>query len=256
MLEILYHDEHLVAINKPSGLLVHRSPIDKNETEFALQLVRDQIGRYVYPVHRLDKPTSGVLIFALNKEMANAMREVFVSRASSKEYIAIVRGYVDESGVIDYPLKEQLDKMTDKKVDPNKEPQEAVTYFERLATVELSYPVSRYKVARYSLVKLFPKTGRKHQLRRHMKHIFHPIVGDTTHGRGEHNKLFREKLDCHRLLLHASALSFIHPLSKESIRIEAEVDEVLQRLLKQLEWDDVFSVKSFVTIQHPTPIEI
>ena len=239
MLEILYQDEHLVAINKPTGLLVHRSPIDKNETEFALQLVRDQIGQYVYPIHRLDKPTSGVLLFALSKEMAKAMSDIFKSRQSVKEYIAIVRGYIDESGIIDYPLKEQLDKMTDKKVNQDKEAQEAVTHFERLGTVELPYAVSRYKVARYSLVKLFPKTGRKHQLRRHMKHFFHPIVGDTTHGRGEHNKLFREKFDCHRLLLHASSISFTHPLTKKSLRIEARTDKIFKSLFKHFNWDGI-----------------
>ena len=238
MLEILYQDEHLVAVNKPSGLLVHRSMIDKTETEFALQLVRDQIGQYVYPVHRLDKPTSGVLVFALTKEMAKAMSELFKSRESHKEYIAIVRGYIDESGTIDYPLKEQFDKMTDSKVQTDKEPQEAVTEFKCLSSVELPYPVSRYKVARYSLVKLFPKTGRKHQLRRHMKHLFHPIVGDTTHGRGEHNKLFREKFDCHRLLLHASAISFVHPLSKQQMRIEAKIDEVFESLFLKFGWND------------------
>jgi tRNA pseudouridine65 synthase len=232
MLEILFQDEHLVAINKPSGLLVHRSMIDKTETEFALQLVRDQIGQYVYPIHRLDKPTSGVLVFALSKEMAKAMSELFKSRETQKEYIAIVRGYIDESGVIDYPLKEQLDKMTDKKANQDKAPQEAVTEFQKLATVELPYAVSRYKVARYSLVRLLPRTGRKHQLRRHMKHLFHPIVGDTTHGRGEHNKLFREKFECHRLLLHASKISFTHPLTKERVCITAKRDEVFERLFK------------------------
>jgi len=237
MLEILYRDAYMVAVNKPSGLLVHRSMIDKSETEFALQLVRDQIGQYVYPVHRLDKPTSGVLLFALSKEVARAMSEQFQSHQSTKEYLAVVRGYIAPSGHIDYPLKEQLDKMTDAKAQQSKPAQEAVSDFVRLATVELPYPVSRYKTARYSLVRLFPKTGRKHQLRRHMKHLLHPIVGDTTHGRGEHNKLFREKFHVHRLLLHASALSFTHPQSGESIRIEATVDEVFQSVLKHFGWE-------------------
>ncbi len=238
MLEILYHDAHLVAVNKPSGLLVHRSMIDKSETEFALQSVRDQIGQYVYPVHRLDKPTSGVLLFALSKETARAMSEQFQShQRTTKEYLAVVRGYTAVQGCIDYPLKEQLDKMTDAKAQQNKAAQEAVSDFVRLATVELPYPVSRYKTARYSLVRLFPKTGRKHQLRRHMKHLLHPIIGDTTHGRGEHNQLFRDKFQVHRLLLHASALSFTHPQSKESIRIEATVDEVFQSVLKHFGWE-------------------
>jgi len=239
LLEILYQDEYLVAVNKPSGLLVHRSPIDKHETKFALQLVRDQIGQYVYPVHRLDKPTSGVLIFALNSDITQAMSDLFRSHEVQKEYIAVVRGYTREEELIDYPLKQMLDTKEQKRQGITKEAQEAQTYYERLATVELPYAVSRYPVARYSLVKLLPKTGRKHQLRRHMKHIFHPIVGDTKHGRGEHNKLFREKFDCHRLLLHSHRITFNHPISKEKVVIEAEIDTVFKELFKVFKWEAI-----------------
>jgi len=148
MLDILYKDEYLVAINKPSGLLVHKSPIDRHETQFALQLVRDQIGQYVYPIHRLDKPTSGVLLFALTSEMAQTMSLLFRSHEVTKEYIAIVRGYTQEEELIDYPLKQMLDTKEQKKLGITKEAQEAQTYYECLATVELPYPVSRYPVAR------------------------------------------------------------------------------------------------------------
>ena len=238
-LEILYQDEYLVAINKPSGLLVHKSPIDKHETQFALQLVRDQIGQYVYPIHRLDKPTSGVLLFALNAQMAQTMSLLFRSSKVHKEYIAVVRGFTEDESLIDYPLKQMLDTKEQKKKGITKEVQEAQTAYERLATVELPFPVSRYPVARYSLVKLFPKTGRKHQLRRHMKHIFHPIVGDTKHGRGEHNTLFREKYECHRLLLHSNRVSFNHPIRKEKLVIDATLDDTWQRLLKGFGWEKV-----------------
>ena len=236
-LEILYQDEYLVAINKPSGLLVHKSPIDKHETRFALQEVRDQIGQYVYPVHRLDKPTSGVLLFALNSEMAKIMSQLFRDNQIEKEYIAIVRGYPDLEAEIDHPLKQMLDTKEQKKQGITKEEQEAVTLYERLATVELPYAVSRYPVARYALVRLRPKSGRKHQLRRHMKHIFHPIVGDTKHGRGEHNNLFREKFDCHRLLLHCTQLSFMHPLTKEKIVLEAKIDPMFEKLFQTFNWE-------------------
>ena len=231
MLEILYQDDYLVAINKPSGLLVHKSPIDKRETRFALQEVRDQIGQWVYPVHRLDKPTSGVLIFALSSEVAKLLSEQFREHTIQKEYLAVVRGYTKEEELIDYDLKVILDKKADKDRSDNKEPQSAQTYYERLGTVELPFPVSRYPVARYSLLRLLPKTGRKHQLRRHAKHILHPIVGDTKYGRNEHNRLFREKFDCHRLLLHASSLRLVHPISAEEMVIEAGVDEVFGRVL-------------------------
>lgn len=238
-LEILYQDEYLVAINKPSGLLVHKSPIDKHETRFALQLVRDQIGKYVYPIHRLDKPTSGVLLFALSAEMAQTMSLLFRSSQVHKEYIAIVRGFTEDTSLIDYPLKQMLDTKEQKLQGITKEAQEAQTQFQRMATVELPFPVSRYPVARYSLIKLFPKTGRKHQLRRHMKHIFHPIVGDTKHGRGEHNKLFREKYECHRLLLHSNKISFTHPICKETLVINASLDRTWLRLFRDFGWEKI-----------------
>ena len=238
-LEILYQDDCIVAINKPSGLLVHKSPIDRHETQFALQMVRDQIGQYVYPIHRLDKPTSGVLLFALSAEILKMMFLLFRSRDVQKEYIAIVRGYTHEEDLIDYPLKQMLDTKEQKKLGITKEAQEAQTHYECLATVELPYAVSHYPVARYSLVKLLPKTGRKHQLRRHMKHIFHPIVGDTKHGRGEHNQLFREKFECHRLLLHSHRVSFVHPITKESVEIEASVDNTFDGLFKIFGWDSI-----------------
>jgi tRNA pseudouridine65 synthase len=241
-LDILYQDAYLVAINKPSGLLVHKSPIDKHETRFALQEVRDQIGQYVYPIHRLDKPTSGVLIFALSKEVAQLMSDAFRENEIQKEYVAIVRGYTDERDHVDHALKQMLDTKEEKKLGITKEEQEAQTSYERLGTVELPFPVSRYPVARYSLVKLFPHTGRKHQLRRHMKHIFHPIVGDTKHGRGEHNKLFREKFDMHRLLLHAHKIRFEHPISKESIEVHAPFDLEFTKLIKTFSWDGIIQI--------------
>ena len=220
-LEILYHDAHLVAINKPSGLLVHRSLIDRYETRFAIQLTRDQIGQKVYPVHRLDKPTSGVLLFALDSDTARLLMEQFTAGLVQKTYLAVVRGHTAESGIIDYPLKEELDKIADADADQDKPAQEAVTHYRRLAMTELPYPVGRYATARYSLLELQPKTGRKHQLRRHLKHIFHPIVGDTSHGDGKHNALFREQFACHRLLLHAASLHLQHPHKLSDLRIDA-----------------------------------
>ena len=213
-------------------MLVHKSPIDKKEKIFALQLVRDMVGQYVYPVHRLDKPTSGVLVFALSSDIASRLSKEFMAGNVQKEYLAVVRGYIQEMDTIDYPLKVLLDKKSDRDRRNIQESQEAVTNYKRLAKVELPYPVSRYPVARYSLVKLLPKTGRKHQLRRHLKHIFHPIVGDTKYGRGEHNKLFREKFDCHRLLLHASKIEFTHPITKKRVVIEAELDESFTKIVK------------------------
>ena len=230
-LEIIYRDEYYIAINKPSGLLVHKSMIDRHEIYFAMKILRDQIGQWVYPIHRLDKPTSGVLLFALDSESARLMSEEFKAKNIEKKYIAVVRGYIDEEGFIDYPLSVKLDKIADKQAS-QKEPEEAQTSFVRLATVELNHLVGRYDTARYSLVELSPKTGRKHQLRRHMKHLSHHILGDTKYGRGEHNTMVREYYNCHRLMLHASTLKFHHPYTKKDILLEAAFDATWQSFKK------------------------
>jgi tRNA pseudouridine65 synthase len=233
-MEILYLDDYLVAVNKPAGLLVHRSDIDRHETQFAMQLVRDQLGRRVYPVHRLDKPTSGVLVFALSADVARLMMPVLMNGAVIKTYRAVVRGHTPERGLIDYPLVEQYDKMTDAKANKDKAPQPAVTAYERLGTVELPYAVGRYPTARYSLLGVAPKTGRKHQIRRHMKHIFHPIIGDTTHGDGRHNQFFREHFHCHRLLLACTGMAFLHPVTGAMLDIQALLDDEFRRILTAL----------------------
>lgn len=237
-MEILYQDEHLVAVNKPAGLLVHRSMIDRHETQFALQLVRDQLGRRVYPVHRLDKPTAGVLLFAMSAEVARQMMDVLMAGGVGKTYLAVVRGHTNERGNIDYPLAEQYDKMTDAMADKDKAPQEAITAYERLGTAELPFPVGRYATSRYSLLRVSPKTGRKHQIRRHMKHIYHPIVGDTTHGDGRHNQFFRERFACHRLMLAATGMVFTHPVSGTPVEIHAPLDDEFKRIICALGWGD------------------
>jgi len=243
-MEIIYLDKYFVVVNKPSGLLVHRSEIDRHETRFALQMVRDMIGQRVYPVHRLDKPTSGVLLFALSPDDATAMMHLFASGSVKKRYLAVVRGYTPECGNIDYALKEQLDRMTDRKVRKDKPAQSALTLYQRLATVELPHAVGRYPTSRYSLLEVTPKTGRKHQIRRHMKHIFHPLVGDTTHGDGKHNQFFRAQFECHRLLLSAVSLSFDHPLTGEKTTLNAPLDESFTRVMMRLGWEEKVMVEN------------
>ena len=238
-LEILYQDESFVAINKPSGLLVHKSMIDKHEIYFAMKMLRDQLGQWVYPLHRLDKPTSGVLLFALDKESARLVSAQFKEHTIQKTYLAVVRGYPDERGIIEHALSVKLDKISDKNASEEKEAQSAVTEFERLCSVELPYAIGRYETTRYSLVKLFPKTGRKHQLRRHMKHISHHILGDTKYGRGEHNKFMREKFNCQRLLLHAQTLQFTHPYTEETLTIKADIDETFKLIFQAFSWSDI-----------------
>jgi len=235
-LQILYQDRHLVAVNKPAGMLLHRSAIDRRANRFLIQCLRDQIGQRVYPVHRLDKPTAGVVVLGLDPEAARRLGQAFTSAQVAKTYLAVVRGFTDQQGRIDYPLAEQHDPMTDRRARRDKPPQPAITDYRRLATVELAYPVSRYPTARCSLLEVFPRTGRKHQIRRHMKHIFHPVIGDTTHGDGRHNRLFRDRLGCRRLLLAAVALELRHPFGGAPLTLQATLDEDFQRVLAALGW--------------------
>lgn len=235
-LTILFRDPHLIAVDKPAGLLVHRSAIDRHETRFALQLLRDQIGQRVYPVHRMDKPTSGVLLFALHVDAARRMTALFTAGQVQKTYLTVVRGHTPVADVIDYPLKEELDAATDIEADATKAAQPAVTAYRRLAIADIPHAVGRYPSARYSLLEVTPHTGRKHQIRRHLKHIFHPIVGDTTHGDGRHNRFFRTHFECHRLLLTATRLVFAHPYGGETITITALPDPVFCSVFKKLDW--------------------
>lgn len=233
LLPIIYQDEYLVAINKPSGLLVHRSMLDKHETQFAVQLLRDQIGQHIFPVHRLDRPTSGVLVFALSADIARKLSEQFAAQTIEKTYLAIVRGHIMNEGEIDYALKEKLDKIADKMVKQDKPAQEAVTFFNRLDQFELPFAVSKYPSARYSLVQLTPKTGRKHQLRRHLAHINHPIVGDTAHGDGKHNRFIRQQFHFNQLALTCKSMSFTHPVSETPLILCCELDKNISALLEK-----------------------
>ena len=233
-LDILYLDEHLVIINKPSGLLVHRSEIDRHETRFTLQLLRDQLGQRVYPVHRLDKPTSGALAFALSQEAASAIADLWRQRQVEKKYLAIVRGWMPEFIHLDKPMAPPVDKYA--KHEKVREEQEAITDFRCLATVEIPVEIDKYPQSRYSLVEAMPHTGRKHQIRRHLKHLAHPIIGDARYGKGRHSRYFRDQLNAPRLLLHASELTVPHPYLQQDIHVCAPLDDIFRRLLAQFGW--------------------
>lgn len=220
MLPILYQDAHLVAVDKPAGLLVHRTSLDAGETRFAVQLLRDQLGRPVWPLHRLDKGTSGVLLFALDADTASAASSLFDSDGcTDKRYLAVVRGWPQECGHIDHALKRLPDdaRATARAL----EVQPAVTHFERLARYALPLSYGAFDHTRCALLALRPETGRRHQLRRHCKHIAHPILGDATHGKGPLNRAVADWLGLQRLWLHAQALSLPHPWRAERMAIEA-----------------------------------
>lgn len=226
MLEILYRDEYLVAINKPHGLLVHRSPIATNTDTFAVQELRDQIGLHVYPAHRLDRKTSGVLLFALDKSLLPALQIQFAEHTLEKTYWTILRGYCEDEGTIDYGLTNDKGKT-----------QEAVTHYKTLQRTEVKVPHGKHLTSRYSLVEAKPETGRMHQLRKHFAHILHPIIGDRPHGCNKQNKLFLEKWNMGTMLLHASSLRLVHPVSKQPLAIAAEFHSEFQRMLETLQFD-------------------
>ena len=233
-LEIIYRDQQLVAINKPSGLLVHRTNIDRHENRFALQLLRRQLQQRVYPVHRLDKPTSGVLLFALDPETARKLSDQFRYHQVEKSYLAVVRGWTDDAGEIDYPLVDGPIKAAYAEQQNSDKPRAAVTRYRTLERIDLPIATGRYDSSRYSLIEARPTTGRRHQLRRHFKHIFHPIIGDTSYGDSAHNRMFRQQFDCRRLLLHASRLHCQHPISGEPLVIKACLPFDVTRLLQSL----------------------
>lgn len=226
MLDILYQDDHLVAINKPHGLLVHRSPIAADASEFALQLLRDQLGHWVSPVHRLDRKTGGVLLFAINKEAEVAMQKQFMNSEIEKCYLAIVRGHTTDAGEIDYPLRRDDGVI-----------QDAFTAYTTLRRAELPIPLGKHETSRYSLVEARPTTGRMHQLRKHFAHINHPIIGDRPHGCNKQNRLFKERWQMDTMLLHASVLRFKHPVSGEEVLIAAPLREEFLGVMKLMGWD-------------------
>lgn len=227
MLTILYQDDHLIAINKPHGLLVHRSSIAADVEEFALQMLRDQIDQHVFPAHRLDRKTGGVLLFALDKITEVAMQQQFAANMVHKSYLAIVRGHTPDSGEIDYALRKENGTL-----------QDAFTAYTTLARCELPVALGKHPTSRYSLVLAKPTTGRMHQLRKHFSHIFHPIIGDRTHGCNKQNKLFTETWEMSTMLLHALTLEFNHPLSGEQVKIEAALQPEFLRMMDLMGWSE------------------
>jgi tRNA pseudouridine65 synthase len=233
-LTVLFQNRHWIAIDKPAGLLVHRSNIDRHETRFAVQILRDQIGQAVYPVHRLDKGCSGVLVFALDAESNRVLGGQFEMNTVSKTYLAVVRGWPAVSGQIDHALTRQHDPYSGRMQQGEK--QSAITSFRRLACVELPYALDQHLSTRYALVELRPQTGRTHQLRRHMKHISHPIIGDATHGKGLHNRFFQQQFGCMRLLLTCIELGLTDPITGEFITVRAQPDQAFMNIIRQFGW--------------------
>ncbi|MDD3119171.1 MAG: pseudouridine synthase [Victivallales bacterium] len=221
---LLYRDEWCVAVFKPAGMSVHRTRMDQEKDTLQLLLHR-QLGSRVQPLHRLDRPTSGIVLFATDENALRPFFALFQQRKIRKTYWAVVRGFTDDAGVIDYPINRN---------DTTSTPVPAVTVYETVARVELPIPVGPYATARYSLVKIDLKTGRQHQIRRHFAHIRHPVLGDTVYGDGRHNRMVREHFKCRRLMLAALELAFVHPLTGAEVNITARPDASFRALLEQI----------------------
>ena len=228
MLDILYQDDALIAVNKPAGLAVHRSKMVGNADTFLIDVLREQVGGTLYLAHRLDRATSGVLLIARSTEIAAALGEQFMGRDVHKQYLTVVRGWPEPAeGMIDYPLPGSRES------GPRRE---ARTCYRRLATVEVPIALGRYSQQRYAWVLAEPQTGRFRQIRKHMAHIHHPVMGDCQHGRSDHNRLYKQYFSCHRMLLHAWRLSFRHPVDGRPMVLEAPLDAAFQALLQRFDW--------------------
>ncbi|MBS4069685.1 MAG: pseudouridylate synthase [Algoriphagus sp.] len=229
MLEILFEDEHLVIIDKPAGLLVHRTRQAFGEDENALIQLRDQIGSWVSPVHRLDRATSGILLFAKNEDVLPSLKAIFMEREIKKNYLTIVRGIPSEKkGLIDHPLHSERSNRL----------QEAQTKYRVLAESEIPYnSTGRYPTSRYSLLEMDLLTGRTHQIRRHLAHIRHYIIGDKKHGDNKQNIFFEKQFALQNLLLHSWKLSFSHPISNKKIALTCPPPVHFQRIMQELNWN-------------------
>lgn len=230
-LEILYLDDHLVAVYKPAGMLVHKTRLERSRVLTVAQRVRKHLKRPLFGVHRLDRPTAGVLLFALDSQSAAALARQFVGQQVDKRYLAVVRGYTDPMGTIGNPLK-----TWPKSERRSEEAKPAITHYRRMATIELDQPVGRYATSRYSLVQVKPETGRTHQIRRHFNRIAHPVWGDRIHGDNQHNHFLKQHYRCSRMFLAAMEIGFVHPVSGQKMVVSARLDKEYAWMLQQLGW--------------------
>ena len=230
-LNILYLDEHIVAVDKPAGMIVHRNEYTQREFENLLNLLSRQLKKHLYPVHRLDRATAGVMIFALTKEAANVMIRAFAEKRVNKEYVCIVRGLAETEGKIDRELRKK----------PTRKFQAAETHFWTLAQKELPIPIGEFESVRYSLLKVHPLTGRRHQIRRHLSYEHHPILGDKKHGVRDHNRLWRDELQLPGLMLQAYKLAFDHPGTKDKLELfSPQLAPHIQAAVDHMEWESPF----------------
>lgn len=227
-IEVLYRDDYIAVVNKPAGLMAHASALARGEDDFLHDRLREQFGCKIYLIHRLDRATSGCLLIAFDNPSASTLGKQFMTRDVEKNYLAICRGWPEESFTVDHDLDGGPGK-------PEKKP--AITEFKRLAIAEIELASAHHESSRYALMLCTPYTGRFRQIRRHLKHVFHHLIGDTSHGDGRHNRNFR-MMGVHRMLLHAHSLSFQHPVSNARIKITAALDAEFEKAMQKMGWDN------------------
>ncbi|MCR6625492.1 pseudouridine synthase [Pseudoxanthomonas japonensis] len=226
-LPVLYADAQIAVVNKPAGVMAHDSKLARGETDFVADRLRAQFGKPIFLIHRLDRATSGCLLVAFDRDSASTLGKVLMSREVEKDYLAVCRGWPEPDFIVDHPIDGGPGK-------PEKKP--ALTRFVRLATGELPLPSGDFETSRYALLRCQPETGRFRQIRRHLKHAFHHLIGDTSHGDGRHNRNFRMH-GVHRMLLHAVRLSFPHPLTGERIEAVAPLDAEFLKAYALFGWE-------------------
>ncbi len=224
-IDVLFRDEHIAIVNKPAGLMMHDSALARGEHDFVADRLRAQFGQKIFLAHRLDRPTSGCLLLAFDRDTAAHLNAQFQTRVIEKEYLALCRGWPDEKMSVDYELDGGPGK-------PIKKP--ALTHFETLQRFEIDLPSAGFPTSRYALLKCKPETGRFRQIRRHLHHIDHHLIGDTSHGDGRRNRDFRMH-GIHRMMLHARTLRFLHPTTDAPLEVQADTDAEWQRAIIWLE---------------------
>ena len=235
-LKVLFEDAHLLIVDKPAGLMMHPSWLDKHETDFAQARAEAHAGQKLHTLHRLDRPTSGILLFGKHPAVARNILAAFQKREIQKYYLCIARGWTADSGVIDLPLKEELDAIADRYARKDKPAQHAVTCFKTLDQVSLPIPVGRYDTARYSLVLVRPVTGRQHQIRKHFRKSYHHLIGDTRYGDGRHNLMVASHFDWRQLALRCVATDLKHPITGQSLAIRSGLTVEWLQLLTTWQW--------------------
>ena len=225
---VIYEDEYILCVSKPNNMLVHHAFHSRNVSDelSLLQVIEAEKGFKTYPIHRLDRKTSGIILLAKQKEVVASFQELFTKNEIEKVYFGIVRGFSPDQKSIDSPVKGR-----DAKVH-----KDALTHLKTLENITLDIAVKPYDSSRYSLVALTPKTGRMHQLRVHANKISHPLLGDPKYGDKNHNLMFEQNFNCKNLFLHAGKLTFVHPYTKENLNLIAEFPEDWRRLFVQFNW--------------------